>query len=176
MNDVGFMNIISGYHRSIFQDFESYFRTEFDLVEDVIKLVLDEYNSCFLTYELQTAIYTFKDLSEAVLIFFQPEYPGPSNVIDIEFNDITTKTKLVVKNGIIAIRLDEKSFFNTVLGFTPGWDYKHYIKYNIQKIVNLSNTNKIHLKCDVIDGSVVNGIGESILFSLNRCNYTILIL
>ena len=30
---------------------------------------------------------------------------------------------------------------------------------------NLSTVNKIHLKCNVIDGSVVNGIREPILFS-----------
>ena len=75
-------------------------------------------------------------------------------MIDIEYDDITTKTKLVVKFGIIVTRFDEKSFFSTVLGFTPGWDYKHYNKYTSQKVVNLGNTNKNHLKCDCIDGSV----------------------
>ena len=71
---------------------------------------------------------------------------------------MTMKTKLVVRTGIIAIRFDEKSFFSTILGFTSGWDYKHYDKYTSQKIVNLGNTNKIHLKCVVIAGSVVNGL------------------
>ena len=37
---------------SIFQDFESYLRTEIDMVEDDIRLVFDEYNSDFITYEL----------------------------------------------------------------------------------------------------------------------------
>ena len=72
---------------------------------------------------------------------------------------------MVVRSGIIAIRFDEKSFFSTILGFTPGWDYKHYNQYLSQKFVNLSSTNKIHLKCDCIDGSVVNGIREPMLFS-----------
>ena len=53
------------------------------------------------------------------------------------------KPKLVVKPGIIARRFDEKLFFSTVLGFTPGWDYKHYIEYTSQKIKNLSSANKI---------------------------------
>ena len=75
------------------------------------------------------------------------------------------KTKLVVKSGIIAIRFDEKSFFSTVLGFPSGWDYKHYNEYPSQKILNLGSTIKIHLKCDVIDGSVVLGIRQPILFS-----------
>ena len=34
MEDVGYMNILSGYPRSVFQDFESDLRTEIDLVED----------------------------------------------------------------------------------------------------------------------------------------------
>ena len=72
---------------------------------------------------------------------------------------------MVVRSGIIAIRFDENSFFSTILGFTPGWHYKHYNQYLSQKIVNLSSTNKIHLKCDAIDGSVVNGVRQPILYS-----------
>ena len=151
---------------SVFQDFESYLRTEVDLVEDDIKLVLDEYNSSFITYELQPGIYTFKDISEALLKILQPEYDGYyHNAIDSENDNIAMKTKLDVRSRIIAIRLDEKSFFSTILGFTPHWDYKHYNKYISQKIVNLSTTIKKHLKCDCIDGSVVDGLRHPILFS-----------
>ena len=165
MNDEQYMNILARYTSSVFQDFESFLRTQIDLIEDDVKLVLDEYNSSFITYELEPGIYTFKDISEALFNILQSEYPGPSNVIDIEYDDTTMKTKLVVNIGIIAIRFDEKSFFNTILGFTPGWDYKHYNKYISQKIVSLSYTNKIHLKCDIIDGSVVNGLRQPILYS-----------
>ena len=74
------------------------------------------------------------------------------------------KTKLVVRPGIIAIRFDENSFFSTILGFTSGWDYKHYNKYISQTILYLSSTNKIHLKCDVVDGSVVDGLRQPKLY------------
>ena len=149
----------------MFQGFKNYLRTEVDLIEDDIKLVLDEHNSSFITYELKPGIYTFKDISEALFNVLQTEYPGPSNVIDIEYYDISIKTKLVLRSGIIVKRFDEKSFFCNVLGFTPGWDYKHYNNYISQKIVNLSSTNKTNLKCDVIDGSVVNGLRQPILYS-----------
>ena len=165
MKDGGYMNIIARYTNSVFQDFESFLRTQIDLVEDDINLVLDEYNSNFITYKLTPGIYTFKDFSETLFNILQPEYPGPGNVVDIEYDDITLKTKLVVRYGIIAIRFDEKSFFNTVLGFNSGWDYKFHNKYTSQKIVNLGSTNKIHLKCDCIDGSVVNGVRQPILYS-----------
>ena len=135
------------------------------MVEDDIRLVFDEYNSNFITYELTPVIYTFKDLSETLLKILQPEYEGYHNSIDIEFDDITMKTKLNVRSGIIAMKFDEKYFFSSVWGFKPHWDYKHYKEYISQKIINLNTIDKIQLKCDVIDGSVVNGIRQPILFS-----------
>ena len=63
---------MAGYISSKFEDFESYLRTEVDLVEDDIKLVLGEYNSSFITYELTPGISTFKELSEALLRILQP--------------------------------------------------------------------------------------------------------
>ena len=161
--DDKYMKILAGYVRSVFQDFESYLRTEVDLVQDDIKLVLDEYNSSFVTYELDPGIYTFKDLSEALLNILEHEYPKSDSKIIIEYDDITKKTKLIVRPGIIAIKFDEKSFFSTILGFTPCWDYKHYNENTSQKLVNLVSTKKIHLKCDCIDGSVVNGLRQPIL-------------
>ena len=165
MNDGQYMKILAGYVSSVFQDFESYIRTEVDLVEDDVRLVLDEYNSSFITYELEPGIYTFKDISEALFNIPEHKYPRSDSKIVIEYDDITMKTNLVVRSGIIAIRFDEKSFFSTILGFVPGWDYKHYNEYTSQKIVNLGNTNKIHLKCDCIDGSVLNGSRQPILHS-----------
>ena len=165
MKDVGYMNIVAGYVSSVFQDFECYLRTEVELFEDDVRLVLGEYNSRFITFEISPGIYTFKDISEALFNILQPESPEPSNTIVTEFDDITRKTKLVVRSGMVAIGFDEKSFFSTILGFTPGWDYKHYNKYISQKIVNLINTNIIYLKYDCIDGSIQNGSRQPFLFS-----------
>ena len=58
MEDVGCMNILSKYTGSVFQDFQRYLRTETDLVEDDIRLVLDKHNLSFNTNELQSGIYT----------------------------------------------------------------------------------------------------------------------
>ena len=107
MKDGKYMHFLSDYSTSIFQDFESFLRTEADLVEDDINLVLDGFNSSFITNEVSFGIYTFKDISEVLLNLLQSEYPRPSNVIDIEYDDLTMKTKLVVRFGIIAIRFDE---------------------------------------------------------------------
>ena len=72
------------------------------------------------------------------------------------------------------MRFDKQSFFHTLLGFPPYWDYKpnnsnHVLTpgvYPSDKIIlNINTIDKIHLKCDAIDGSVVNGIRQPILFS-----------
>ena len=81
------------------------------MVEDDVRLVLDEYKSRFITYETSPGFYNFRDNSKALLRFLQSEYQGYHNAVDIEFDDITIKTKLVVRSGIIVIRFVEKSFF-----------------------------------------------------------------
>ena len=91
------------------------------------------------------------------------------------------KTKFILKfknngEGMFALgtlKNDEKPFFQTLLGFEPYWDYKPTNSNRLpiagvdisNKILNLSTTNKIHLKCDIIDGSVVNGLRQPILYS-----------
>ena len=51
------------------------------------------------------------------------------------------------------------------MGFTAGWDYKHYNENTRQQNVTLSTTSKIHLNCDVIVGSVLNVVRQPILYS-----------
>ena len=50
IEDKQYMNILSYYTSCVLHDFESFLRTQIDLVEDDIKLVLDEHYSSFITY------------------------------------------------------------------------------------------------------------------------------
>ena len=64
-----------------------------------------------------------------------------------------------------------KNFFSTFLWFPAFWDHKlingiqAYSSgvYTSGKILNLTRINKNHLKCDVIDGSIVHGLKQLIL-------------
>ena len=103
------------------------------MVEDNIRLVLNEYNSKFITSETSPGIYFFKDLTDVVSGDLKSGLET-SHSIEIEYDDISVKTKLVVRSGIIAIRFDETSFLSTILGFTPHWDYKHYNENIGQKL------------------------------------------
>ena len=155
------------YSRSKFRDFESYLRIRVGLDEEDIQLILKEYNSPFLTYDLSPGNYTIQDISDAIQTF-----SDHMEIIKIEYDDISMKTKIILKyiDGqkmfvLGTLRFDEKSFFHTLLGFTPYWDYKSPGVYTSDKISNLNTINKIHLKCDFINGSIQNGLRQPILYS-----------
>ena len=54
------MSLLAGYTHFILQDFGSFFRTEFDLVEDVFRLVLHEYYSIFDASEKPPVLILFR--------------------------------------------------------------------------------------------------------------------
>ena len=144
--------------------------------EEDIRLILKKYNSHFITYELTPGIYRIQDISNAIHTF-----SGHSEIIQIENEDISMKTKIILKFknndrgmfGLGTLRFDERSFFHTLSGSSPYWDYKPTNSnhgaipgvYTSDKTLNLCSTNKIHLKCDCIDGSIQNGVRQPILFS-----------
>ena len=166
-NSDGYTILLLNYSRSKFRDFENYLRIRVGLDEEDFQLILKEYISHFITYELSPGIYTIQDISDIIYTF-----SGHSEFIKIEYDDISMKTKIILKYkdfrenfGLGALRFNKKSFFHTLLGHDPYFDDKTPGVYTSDKILNLKTTNKIHLKCDVIDGSVVDGVKQPILYS-----------
>ena len=118
-------------------------------------------------YSLNPGIYEVVDLNNTL------KYILPDNVkVTITIDDIRLKSNL--KNNQTLI-FTEKSFFYTILGFTqshqgPLNDIEGFYQilpgtYQSNKPINITGIDKIHLKADCIQGSIVNGIREPILFS-----------
>ena len=166
-NTDGYMMILLAYANSPFRDFETYLRIVVRLDEKDIQLFLKEYNSHFITYELPPGIYSIQDILDTINTF-----SGHMETIQINYDDISMKSKIIIKytdeQDILVLgtlRIDKRSFFHTLLGFISYWDYKSPGVYTSDKILNLNTTNKIRLKCDAIDGSVVDGVRQPILYS-----------
>ena len=107
-NTDGYDILTMGYARSPFRDFESYFRTVVGLDEDDVQLILKQYKSNFVIYELSPGIYTIKDIAEAV-------YPMDDHerTFQTVHNVISMKTKLIFTSfggNFGTLRFDEKSF------------------------------------------------------------------
>ena len=76
---------------------------------------------------------------------------------------------------IQTLKFTNKSFFYTILGFTQSHSYLlddidgFYqliaASYESDKPNNITGNDKVHLKCNVVDGSIVNGVREPILYS-----------
>ena len=86
------------------------------------------------------------------------------------------KTKLILTRfggTFVNLFFDNKSLFKNLLGFETYWDFKptdaiHFNSpgvYNNDETLFLSTKHRNRLKCDCIDGCVVNGIREPIPFS-----------
>ena len=82
------------------QDFECFLRIEVDLVEHAINLVLDDYNSILITYEIPPGISSFENFCEVLSIDLRIGSSDASHSINIENEDISMKTKLVVNTKI----------------------------------------------------------------------------
>ena len=165
----GYIIILLGYARSPFRDCESYFRIVVGLDEDDIQLILKQYYSNFVTYELSPGIHTIKDIAEVVYTMGDHK-----QTLQIQYDDITMKSKLIIKRSVGTFgtfRFDEQSFFITSLNFSPYTPTNAFHAdspgvYTSGKFLNSSTIDKIHLKCDVFDGSLVCGKRQPILFSL----------
>ena len=150
----GYRVLLMNYYGSPFRDFESYLRIVIGLKEDNIRLILKQYNKKLITYELDPGKYTIEDLQKAVYPLVDHE-----GTLQIEYDDLNKKVKLyfntMLEESFGALRFDKKSFFHTILGFDPHWDYKptnaiHADSpgvYTSDKIIlNLNTIDKIHLK------------------------------
>ena len=90
--------------------------------------------------------------------------------VSVTMDDIRLKSNLKTNLTLI---LTEKSFFYTILGFTRSHSYPlddtdRFCQliagsYKGNSPINITRIDKIHLKCDCIQGSIVNSAREPIL-------------
>ena len=118
-------------------------------------------------YTLPPGIYGKSDINKT-LEHLLPDNLKVSNTIDdirLRSNLYKNQTlKFTKKNFLYHFRLYtiHSGPFSDIDGFAhlvPG-------KYKSDKIINVTGIDKVHLKCDSIHGSIVNGIRGPILFSL----------
>ena len=111
-------------------------------------------------YSLNPGFYEVVDLNNTL------KYILLDNVkVNITKDDIRLKSNLKINQTLI---FTNKSFFFTILGFTqshqdPLNDIDGFYQilpgsYKSDKPINITGIDKIHLKCDCINGSIVNGV------------------
>ena len=152
---------------------------KFNDLEDMVyrfKLIYDEIMDILdltyiptkrMGYSVEPSIYNVVDLNKTLINIL------PNNVkIDITIDERKYKTDLKINQTLI---FTNKSFFYTILGFTQSHSYPlddidgfyQLIagSYKSDKPINITGIDKVHLKSDCIQGSIVNGVREPILYS-----------
>ena len=141
------------------------FKLTYDEIMDILDL---KYIPTKRTgYSIEPNIYNMVDLNNTLKNIL------PDNVkIDVTIDERKYKTDLKINQTLI---FTNKSFFYTILGFTqshqgPLNDIEGFYQilpgsYKSDKPNNITGIDKVHLKCNVVDGSIVNGIREPISYS-----------
>ena len=118
-------------------------------------------------YSLNPGIYEVIDLNNTL------KYILPNNVkVNITIDDIRLKSNLKTNQTLF---FTNKSFFYTILGYIqshqgPLNDIEGFYQtlpgsYKSDRPINITGIDKVHLKCECIQGSIVNGVREPILYS-----------
>ena len=111
--------------------------------------------------EIPPGAYELVDINNTI----QQEFINPCGFysdfkFNIEADTISMKSVLTTSYSIYF-----NSELNTLLGFTKTDCTAG--THKSEKPVMITTTDKVHPKCDCVDGSIVNGIREQILFSFN---------
>ena len=118
-------------------------------------------------YSLDPGVYEVVDLNNTL------KHILPNNVkINITIDDIRLKSNLKINQTLI---FTKKPFWYTILGYTQSQSYPlddidefYQIiagSYKSDRPINITGIDKVHLKCDCVQGSIINGVRESILYS-----------
>ena len=131
---------------------------EKDIEKILLNIKVSKLGTTFnnITIILPPGAYDIKDIDE----YIQFKLIDTDITFSLKPDEVTLKSIIESSHPI-----QFNSSLNELLGFTskslPAG------KNISEKKGNITNIDKVHLKCDCVDGSIVNGIRESILFSFS---------
>ena len=152
----------------IYNDLE-YLVYRMQLTYDEIIDILDlkKISTKITRYSLNPGIYEVFDLNNFL------KHILPDNVkVNVTIDDVRLKSNLKINQNLI---FTERSFFYKPLGFTRSHSYPlddidgfyQLISgsYKSDRPINITGIDKVHIKADCVNGSIVNGVRQPILYS-----------
>ena len=158
-------SIIKELKRVKYRDLEDLvFRLQLTYHEIVDILKVKYISTKRMGYSLKPNIYNVVNLNNTSKNIL------PNNVkISVTIDEKKYKSNLKINQTLI---FANESFFYTILSFTqslsyPSDDIDGFYQlivgsYESDKPINITGFDKVHLKCNVVDGSIANGVREPI--------------
>ena len=135
----------------------------FDEFMDVLELKYS--NATSIGYTLTPGIFEIIDINLMLKSLLPDELK-----VSITIDDVRLKSNLTTHKSI---RSSKKSFIYTILGLTqshsgPLGDIEGFLQlipgsYKRNEPINITGIDKFHLKCDCINGSILNGVTQPML-------------
>ena len=160
--------ILEELKKATYEDVEDLvyrFQLTYDEIIDILdlKYILTKRRG----YSLKPNIYQISDINETL------KYILPDNVKkSVTIDDNKLKSNLKINQTLI---FNKRSFLSTILGTTQSYsgplgDLDGYIQlipgtFKSDKPINNNSFDNIHLKCDCMEGSIVNGVRDPTLYS-----------
>lgn len=114
--------------------------------------------------KLPPGVYELKDINLAINTILESIDESFKDVVTIESQNNTMKTVMKVQTGFI-VAFDVSNSMKNIFGFKE--DFYHQGTHLSEKVVSITSIDKVHLKCDCIEGSYLNGLPSSILYSFS---------
>ena len=127
---------------------------KYDLTRECVRNNLLQLTS----FTIPPGVYEFKELSNCIQQLIQNMNEGLDLMIPgIQKIELSIEVDPISMHSIL--KTDIPILFNSKLNDILGFTKKEYYsgKHISEKVINISPINKIHLKCNTIDGSIVNG-------------------
>ena len=152
------------YELDRFEYFDMIYRMELTTEEIEYILGFEYIEAKTINYEINPGIYKFNEIVNAfALKISEHKYKDGKDL------SISLKIKADKKSKKTILETSHEIIFNSDLNKIFGFTKKQYSSgYHIsERVINIMSIDKVHLKTDCIDGSIVNGIRESILYSFS---------
>ena len=131
---------------------------------------VDQYNNTIIfhgggvkkTIRLPRGCYELDEIYEGVMKLM--DWTKSSAPVVIGKNKITLRASLLIKEGW-AVEFPKENSLGTVLGFDSKTYESRKEPWISEKIVNILSVNSILIHCDMISGSMVDGVKSPVIYN-----------
>ena len=133
------------------------------------QIIIDGADAKVYALELPTGCYELSEINDRIHSLMHWEKEGEV-VVDVKQDPVTLRSLLYIKKKGWAVEFMGDKRLSKILGFTKGmYQYQvdekgRVIPHTSEDIVNILSVNSILIHCDVISGSMVDGIMQPVIF------------
>jgi hypothetical protein len=132
------------------------------------QIIIDGEDSKVYTLRLPKGCYELTEINDRITTLMSWE--RGKAIVEVKQDPVTLRSLLYIKKKGWLVKFTGDESLGKVLGFTKEtYDYQvdekgHVVPHTSENIVNILSVNSILIHCDVITGSMVDGVMQPVVF------------